>query len=326
MPNTIVVALGGNAILRPGQVGTAQEQLQNTRLAGRMIVRMIQMGHRVVITHGNGPQVGNLLIQHAAGQQQVPALPLDVCGAQSQGQLGYMIQQALYNELVKSNIEKLVVTVVTQTVVDAQDPAFQSPTKPVGPFYTRAQAEKLAAASGVPFVEDAGRGWRRVVPSPRPKGAVEGEAIRQMVGEGLIVIASGGGGVPVIRRSDYTLEGVEAVVDKDLAAAQLALQLHADVLLILTDVEKVILHYGRPEARLIDIMRVSDGRAYLASDLFAAGSMEPKVRAAVEFAERSNGRAVITALEKVVDGLAGRAGTQVVPDGAPAQAVTTEEF
>ena len=310
----MVVALGGNAILRPRQRGTAEEQRANLRQTGRQLVRLIQRGHRLVITHGNGPQVGAILLQQEAGRQLgVAPMPLDVCGAESQGLLGYLIQQTLYNELVKANIEKSVVTILTQTVVDPADPAFANPTKPIGPFYTEEQARELARQTGHVYAEDAGRGWRRLVPSPDPVAIVEAQVIRDLVQQGVVVIAVGGGGIPVVRDAGYLLSGVEAVIDKDLAAARLATQMHADLLVILTDVERVYLGYRTPQQRELVQVTAAEARRYLEAGEFAPGSMAPKVRACIEFVEATGRRAVITSLELLEEAVYGTAGTTFVP-------------
>ena len=314
MQQTMVVALGGNAILRPRQQGTADEQRANLRQTGRQLVRLIQRGHRLVITHGNGPQVGAILLQQEAGLERgVPTMPLDVCGAQSQGLLGYLIQQTLYNELVRANIEKSVVTVLTQTVVDPDDPAFSHPTKPIGPFYTEQEAKALAQRTGHVYVEDAGRGWRRVVPSPDPVAIVEAQTIRDLVEAGVVVIAVGGGGIPVVREAGYSLVGVEAVIDKDLAAARLAVQVHADRLLVLTDVPRVYLGYRTPRQRPLTRVTVAEARRYMEAGEFAPGSMGPKVRACVEFVEQTGRPAIITALERLEQAVYGDEGTTFVP-------------
>lgn len=314
MQQTMVVALGGNAILRPRQQGTADEQRANLRQTGRQLVRLIQRGHRLVITHGNGPQVGAILLQQEAGLERgVPTMPLDVCGAQSQGLLGYLIQQTLYNELVRANIEKSVVTVLTQTVVDPRDPAFGRPTKPIGPFYTEEQARELARRTGHVYVEDAGRGWRRVVPSPDPVAIVEAQTIRDLVEAGVVVIAVGGGGIPVVREAGYSLTGVEAVIDKDLAASRLAVQMHADLLVVATDVPQVYLGYRTPAQRPLGRVTAAEARRYLEAGEFPPGSMGPKVRACVEFVEQTGRRAVITALERLEEAVYGRGGTTFVP-------------
>ncbi|MEW6045193.1 MAG: carbamate kinase [Bacillota bacterium] len=310
----MVVALGGNAILKPNQRGTAAEQRENLRQTSRQLVRLVQRGHQVVVTHGNGPQVGSILLQQEAGRAAgVAPMPLDVCGAESQGLLGYLIQQSLYNELVRANIEKSIVTVLTQTVVDPSDPAFSDPTKPIGPFYSEEQARQLAAETGYTYREDAGRGWRRVVASPQPVSIVEAQAIRLLLQQGVIVIAAGGGGIPVKRDADYVLTGVEAVIDKDLASSRLAAQMRADLLVILTDVPRVYLGYRTPQQRELVTVTTAEARRYLESGEFAPGSMAPKVKACVEFVEATGGRAAITALELLEEAVDGTAGTTFVP-------------
>ena len=234
---TVVIALGGNAILQPGQVGTFEEQLFNIDGAMRRIAQLVEDGWRVVLTHGNGPQVGNLLIQNALAAKTVAPMPMDVCGAESQGQIGYMAAQTLANHLRKRKLQTPVVTIVTQVAVDPRDKAFASPSKPVGPFYSEAEAKKMMLEEGTAMREDAGRGWRRVVPSPEPKEIVELEAVRDLSEAGCLVVCSGGGGVPVVR-SRGALSGIDAVIDKDLAAALLARELGAEALLILTDVPR----------------------------------------------------------------------------------------
>lgn len=311
---TVVVALGGNAILQRGQKGTFEEQLDNVYRTCEQLAQMVLSGRwRIVITHGNGPQVGNLLLQQEAAKEVVPPMPMDACGAQTQGLIGYMIQQALHNVLEERGRGDIpIVTVVTQVRVEANDPAFQHPTKPVGPFYTEEEARRLRLEKGWHIVEDAGRGWRRVVPSPDPKEIIEKEAIRTLVQNRVIVIASGGGGIPVVRE-DGRLRGTEAVIDKDLAGERLAVDVGADVFLILTDVEKVMLHYGTSREVPIDRMTPAEARRYLAEGHFKKGSMEPKVRAAVRFVEAGGERAAIGHLFQAVEVLEGKAGTQIVP-------------
>ena len=309
---TVVVALGGNAILQPGQVGTFEEQLFNTNGAMRRVAALVEGGWRVVLTHGNGPQVGNLLIQNALAGKTVAPMPMDVCGAESQGQIGYMAAQALANHLKKRKLAAPVVTIVTQVAVDAKDKAFANPSKPVGPFYTETEAKRMMLEEGHAMREDAGRGWRRVVPSPEPREIVEIEAIRDLVENGCLVICSGGGGVPVVR-SRSTLGGIDAVIDKDLAAALLAKELGADALLILTDVPKAYIHYGTPEQTALDRVTASEMRAFAAEGHFKAGSMGPKVEACLRFVD-AGGEAVIASLTEVVPALTGEAGTHIVPD------------
>lgn len=307
------MALGGNAILQPGQKGTFEEQYGNVQQAVAGLARMVLSGKwRLVITHGNGPQVGNILLQHDAAKAIVPPMPMDVCGAESQGFIGYMIQQALHNVLAREGRGDIpVATVVTQVLVDKDDPAFKNPTKPVGPFYGKDEALRMRDERGWHVVEDAGRGWRRVVPSPDPKAIVEKEAIRILLEGGAIVIASGGGGIPVVKE-DGAYRGVEAVIDKDLAGERLAQDVGAHVFLILTDVDRVRIHYKKPGEKALDRMTVEEAGRYLAEGHFAKGSMEPKVRAAVRFVEGGGERAAIAALAQAVDALEARAGTQVV--------------
>ena len=245
-PQTVVVALGGNAILQPGQIGTFEEQLVNVDQSCRRIARLVADGWRVVLTQGNGPQVGNILIQNDLAAKLVAPMPMDVCGAETQGQIGYMLQQSLHNHMVKLRLQVPVATFLTEVVVDRRDPAFSSPSKPVGPFYPEARARELAIEQGLVVREDAGRGWRRVVPSPAPVEIVQRPAIADALAAGVLVVCNGGGGIPVVRHRDGSLHGVEAVIDKDLAAARLALDLEADVLLIPTDVAAVFVGYKTP--------------------------------------------------------------------------------
>lgn len=312
---TVVVALGGNALLQVGQKGTFEEQMQNVYNAAEQLTDMVLSGKwRLVITHGNGPQVGNILLQNEAGKHLVPPMPMDVCGAESQGMIGYMLQQALRNILAQRGRTDIpVVTVVTQVLVDKNDPAFQNPTKPVGPFYTKEEALRLKEEKGWHVVEDAGRGWRRVVPSPDPKAIVEKDAIRILVENHAIVIASGGGGIPVIKENG-TYRGVEAVIDKDLAGERLAEDVGAQVFLILTDVDRVRLNYRKPNEVALSRMTVSEAKRYLAEGHFAKGSMEPKVKACVRFVEAGGELAIIASLNQATAALEGRAGTQIVRD------------
>ena len=309
----IAVALGGNAILQPGQKGTAEEQLRNVELTCRQIAAMIREGHRVIVTHGNGPQVGNILIQNEAGSHLVPAMPLDICGAESQGQIGYMMQQSLNNVLAEYGIRVPVVTVVTQMVVDRNDPKFLNPSKPVGPFYGEDVARQRMREKGERWVEDAGRGWRRVVPSPEPIRIVEIDAIRTLMDSGAVVIANGGGGIPVVYENGRYV-GVEAVIDKDLGGERLAEDVGADLLLILTDVEKAALNYRTPKQKDLDLVTLSEVARYQAEGHFKAGSMGPKVEACRRFVAKTGRMAVITSLDKALEGLEGRAGTRIIPD------------
>jgi carbamate kinase len=311
----LVVALGGNAILRAKELSSYTDQFDNVRRTCAQIADLIAEGYRPVLSHGNGPQVGNLLIQNEAAAQLVPGVPLDVCGAETQGQIGYMIQQALRNELERRGQPRAVASLVTQVLVDADDPAFATPLKPVGPFLPREVAEQRMRERGERWSMVDARGWRKLVASPLPLGIVEVGAIRALVDAGVVVVACGGGGVPVLRRPDGRLEGVEAVVDKDLAAARLALDLGASTLLILTDVPGVAVDFGKPSQRFLGRMTLTELESLLVTEPFSAGSMGPKVRAAYRFLHDGGKRAVICALEDALAGLGGGAGTQVVSDG-----------
>jgi carbamate kinase len=310
---TVVVALGGNAILQPGQVGTFEEQLFNIDGAMRRIAELIENGWRVVLTHGNGPQVGNLLIQNALAAKTVAPMPMDVCGAESQGQIGYMLEQTLQNHLRMRRLDVPVVTLLTQVAVDPKDKAFAAPSKPVGPFYSEAEARKMMLEEGLAMKEDAGRGWRRVVPSPEPVEIVPLTAIKEMLAGGTCVICSGGGGVPVVRARSGALSGIDAVIDKDLAAALLAGQVEADALLILTDVPQAYIHYNTPEQQALSAVTLGQMRAYADAGHFKAGSMGPKVAACMRFVA-AGGTAVIASLTEVVPALSGEAGTRIVPE------------
>jgi carbamate kinase len=311
----VVIALGGNAILRPGQRGTFEEQMENIRTTCEQLAEMVTSGrYKIVITHGNGPQIGNILLQNEAAKEVAAPMPLDACGAESQGLIGYMIQQTLHNILAQRGRGDIpIVTVITQVVVDKADPAFQDPTKPIGPFYIEEEASRLAREKGYQMREDAGRGWRRVVPSPDPLEIFEKEAIRSLLKDHAIVIASGGGGIPVMRE-DGTIRGVEAVIDKDLAGERLAEDVGAKTFLILTDVDQVKLNYKTLAERGISRMTLAEAQRYHAEGHFAPGSMEPKIRAAIRFLEASGERAVITSLGKVLDALEGKAGTTITKD------------
>ncbi len=308
---TIVIALGGNAILQPGQNGTVDEQMENVDSTAEQVAELIAQGHRVVITHGNGPQVGALLIQQEAGRDRVPPMPLDVCGAESQGQIGYMLQQSIGKMLARRSIQRPVATVITQMVVDPNDPAFANPTKPVGPFYSAYYAEQRMKETGEKWIEDAGRGWRRVVPSPDPIRIVEQDAILSLVRTGAIVIANGGGGIPVIEKGGL-YKGVEAVIDKDLGGECLARDVGADVLLILTDVAHVALHYKTPHQVDLHTVQLDDLIRYQQEGHFKAGSMGPKVEACRRFVERGGEAAIIAQLDKAVEAIHGNAGTRIV--------------
>lgn len=303
----VVIALGGNAILQHREAGTAEEQLANLRRAAVEIAAIAAAGYAVAVTHGNGPQVGDILLRNEIAKDVLPPMPLDVCGAESQGMIGYLLQQALG----EAGLDVPVAAVLTRTLVDGDDPAFGSPTKPIGPNYTAMQARGLEREKGWRMVQVPGQGYRRVVPSPRPLALVEGEAIARLFLSGVIVIAAGGGGVPVVGEGGGTLRGVEAVVDKDYTAALLARLVGAGDLLLLTDVEHVALNYGRPDQQDLREMTVAEARRHLAAGQFPAGSMGPKVEAAVGFLDAGGERATIASLDSAADALRGRAGTRI---------------
>ena len=311
MGKRIVIALGGNAL-----GANLPEQMIAVKQTAKAIADLIQDGHQVIIAHGNGPQVGMIqqamaLLTRAEPEKYIPC-PLSVCVAMSQGYIGYDLQNALREELLDRGIKRGVATVLTQVEVDPADPAFARPTKPIGAFLTREEADRLVAERGYDVVEDAGRGWRRVVASPRPVSIIEIESIRDMVEAGLVVVACGGGGIPVYRTQGHHLKGAAAVIDKDFAACVLARQLEADALVILTAVEKVAVNFGKPDQKWLDALTPDQAREYIAQGQFAPGSMLPKVEAAVEFAESGPGRtALITLLEQARDGLSGRTGTLI---------------
>lgn len=308
----IVIALGGNAILNKGDDGTFQTQYKNVFDTMVNITELIKdESYEVVITHGNGPQVGSILIQNAAGKEQVPEMPMYVCGAMTQGQIGLLIQQSLNNIFRKENLNKSVVTVVTQVEVSPSDPSFQNPAKPVGPFYTEEEALQIGKSTRFVMKEDAGRGWRRVVPSPQPINIVELEAIKDLLEKENIVIASGGGGIPVIMKNGG-LQGVDAVIDKDKSAALMGDELNADILIILTAVEKAALDFGKENQTEIDTMTVSEAKKYLEEGHFAPGSMKPKVEAIIDFIEKKPERkALITCADKLPEAMEEKSGTWI---------------
>ena len=310
--NKIVIALGGNALQEAGKPATAQAQLEVVERTSVYIADILEKGYRIVLAHGNGPQVGRLVIQNEYAEPVTPAMPFDVCGAMSQGMIGYHIQQGLSKVLHSRGNRTPVATLVTQVVVDAADPKFQSPSKPIGPFYSEEEAAAIAAEKGYVMKEDAGRGWRRVVASPMPVEIVELDAVRCLVDNGFIVVTVGGGGIPVVRNAEGDLEGVAAVIDKDLASERLAEDLDVDALVILTAVEKVSINFKKPDQKDLDTLSVAEAKRYMAEGHFAPGSMLPKIEAAVKFVESKPGRkAIITSLDKAALALEGKAGTTI---------------
>ncbi len=296
MRNLAMVAFGGNALLRSGQKGTYQEQLANVEQTCESLCNLIKRGYNIVIGHGNGPQVGNVMLQHEAGNKdfKIPAMPMDFCVAETQGSIAYMIELALRNVFAKNDIYRDVVTIVTQVAVNALDPMFQNPTKPVGPYYTKEEAEKLHEETGAIYKEDPkGNGWRKVVASPRPKRINNIKIIKHLVKGGNVVVTVGGGGIPVIEENDY-VRGVEAVIDKDLASALCAIQIEAEEFYILTDVPKVYINFRKPDEKALDVITVEEAKKYLAEGQFTEGSMAPKVRAGIMFIENGGKTCVIT--------------------------------
>jgi carbamate kinase len=318
----VVVALGGNAAYPPTIQGTADEQLLLMHQVCGHFVQIIKAGWQLVLTHGNGPVVGNILYRMAKTADELPPMPMDVCVAHSQGGMGYMLQQSFANVLHDHGMNVVVSCVVTEVQVDAADPAFQKPTKPVGKFFSKAEAEKLAKTTGWFFAEDAGRGWRRMVASPKPLKILDLPTIDALLQAGVLPIACGGGGVPVVVQPNGHLKGVAAVIDKDLTSAMLAAHLHADALVMLTGVEQVALDFNKPTQRWLDHMSLHEAKQHAVAGQFPAGSMGPKIAAAISYLEESpeankDGVVIITSLEKTFEALMGRAGTHITMGGKP---------
>ena len=306
-----VVALGGNALLPEDQEGTFAEQQANADAAAKVILGIVRSGYEVIIVHGNGPQVGQILTQNEESAHKIPMMPLDVCVAATQGTMGYMLSTALQRAIKASGIQKNTLTILTNVVVSQNDPAFQKPTKPIGGFFSREIAEEMSAEKGWQVVEDSGRGYRRVVPSPQPFSIMESEAIRELAQAGNIVIACGGGGIPVAL-VDGQFIGLEAVIDKDLASSLLAIEIGADLYILLTAVDQVAVDYGRPNMRYLKKMQVSEAEKYLAEGHFPPGSMGPKIKAAVDFIAAGGQEVLITSAEKLQEALDGESGTYIV--------------
>lgn len=313
MPRTILLAIGGNSLIRAGEKGTVTEQAANSRRTAAAIVGLIREGYRLVITHGNGPQVGADLLRSERASDQVPGLPLDVCGAATQGEIGYLLAQALQNELVRVGLSVPVVSVVTQSIVSRDDPAMQHPSKPIGPFYSRADAEERHRVLGWQIVEDAARGYRRVVPSPYPTQIFEQKIIRDLVNSGVLVVACGGGGIPVVSENGQ-LHGVEAVIDKDRASALLATELQVDCFVISTDADYAYLNYKKPGQSPIRHATAAEMKAYLQEGQFPPGNMGPKIESALRFLEAGGKEVIITSFEHLLDAVRGTAGTHILPD------------
>lgn len=306
----VMIALGGNAILRHREKGTAEEQFAHVRETSAHLAEIIEAGHSIVVTHGNGPQVGDILLKNDMARDKLPPMPLDVCGAESQGMIGYMLQRCLDQELAARGIDRPCATVLTQIEVDPSDAAFENPTKFIGPYYTAMEASQLRDEKGWVVHEQPGKGYRRVVPSPEPKHVLELRSIRTLLNAGAVVVAGGGGGIPVTER-DGELVGIEAVVDKDHTADLLGRLLGADVLLILTDVERVALDFGKPTEHAVDELTIEEAEAEMRQGQFLEGSMGPKVESCIRFVQGGGEKAVITSLERAKDALDGKAGTTI---------------
>lgn len=310
---TAVVAVGGNSLIKPGEKGTFEEQYNAVMDTVENVIKLIHEGFRVVITHGNGPQVGNILIQSEAAKNMVPTIPMDIAGAFTQGGLGYMISQVIKNHLIEHKYNTDVATIVTQVLVDKNDPAFKNPTKPVGPFYkTREELNDKIEKEGWVVIEDAGRGFRRVVASPEPLDILEKKVIMDLIENDVIVIAVGGGGIPVIK-DNGKFKGVAAVIDKDFASSLLATEIKADYFIISTGVEKVAINFNKPDMKLIDKMNIKDCKQYISEGHFAKGSMLPKIEASMKFLENGGKNVIITSPEKIFDAVNGKTGTHIVP-------------
>jgi carbamate kinase len=311
MSKTAVIALGGNAITRKEVEDTITNQFANTRSSLYGLIELIRDGYNIAVTHGNGPQVGNAILRVELARGKAPILPLGICVAVTEGGLGYMIGQSLQNRLYRDNIQREVVTIITQVEVKKDDPELANPSKFIGQFYSEQEAILFKTERGWVMKEDSNRGWRRVVPSPIPKRIIEGRIIAQLVDSGVIVIAAGGGGIPVYVEKDGTLEGVDAVIDKDRASALLANQIFAEMLIILTSIEKVAVNFGKPNQKLIDEMTASEAEEYLRQGHFPPGSMGPKIEAAIDFLRNGGTKVVISSIEKAAEAVFGNAGTVI---------------
>ena len=306
-----VVAFGGNALLRPEDRGTQEEQIARSKQAARWLAEIVRHGYRLIVVHGNGPQVGNILIQNEEASTKIPPQSLDVCVAQTEGSMGFMLQQAIRSRLESIGIGGEVATILTEVEIDVNDTAFKRPTKPIGPYFTRYRAEALERDLGWTMREDAGRGWRHVVPSPKPLRILNLETIKYMLAGAAVVIAAGGGGIPVVRGRDGQWRGVEAVIDKDYASALLAADLDADVFIVLTGVPKVAIDFGKPAEKALDRLTIADAERYRAEGQFPQGSMGPKIDAAIQFVRRSGKEVLITDIDHLREALGGGAGTVI---------------
>ncbi len=310
-PKVALIAFGGNALLPDSQHGLQEEQMKNAHKAAQLMVHIVRKGYEVIIVHGNGPQVGNLLIQMEESINKIPPYTLDICDAMTEGSMGFMLEKAITNELRRLSLDKEVATVITPVVVDKDDPAFEKPTKPVGPFYPKYRAKMLTREKKWTMIEDAGRGYRKVVPSPKPIDVVPKWIIRDLVQAGRIVIAAGGGGIPVIINGRGLFEGVEAVIDKDYASSLIAREVKVDLFIILTAIERVFLNFGKPDQKEVPAMTVAEAKKHLADGQFPAGSMGPKIRAAIEYIEAGGREVLITRDTHLKAALLNRSGTRI---------------
>ncbi len=313
LAKTAVVALGGNAISKEGEEDTIPKQFENTNKSLTSIVELIKEGYNLAITHGNGPQVGNAVLRVELAREKAPVLPLYICVADTEGGMGFMVEQCLKNRLQKEKIEREVVTVITQVIVDKNDPAIKNPSKFIGRFYSKEEAESFSKERGWIVKKDSNRGYRRVVPSPIPKEIVEKKTIKTLVENGVVVIASGGGGIPVYYNEDGTLQGIEGVIDKDRASAVLARDIQAELLLILTGVEKVALNFGTLLQKELEKITMAEAKQCLAEGHFPPGSMGPKIEAAISFLESGGKEVIITSIDKAHEAVLGKAGTKILP-------------
>ncbi len=307
-----LIAFGGNALLPDNEHGFQEDQMAFARKAAELMVHVVKKGYELVIVHGNGPQVGNILIQMEEAVNKIPPYSLDVCDAMTEGSMAFMLEKNIINELRRNSLDKEVASIVTQVIVDKDDPAFHNPTKPVGPFYSRFRAQALRREKKWTMVEDSGRGWRKVVPSPKPIDVVPKWVIRDLVQAGRIVIAAGGGGIPVVIDGGGLFRGVEAVIDKDYAASLLAREIKVDLFVILTAIERVFVNFGKPDQRAVPVMTVDEARKYLAEGQFPPGSMGPKIRAAIEYIEAGGREVLITTAGHLKAALINRSGTKIV--------------
>jgi carbamate kinase len=306
-----LMAFGGNAILPKTQRGLQSEQMKNAQKAAQLMIYIVKRGYDLIVVHGNGPQVGNLLIQMEEAITKVPPFSLEVCDAMTEGSMGFMLEKAMVNELRKNSVDKDVATLITQVVVDRDDPAFKNPTKPVGPFYTKYRAQMLRREKQWTMIEDSGRGYRKVVPSPKPIDVIPKRIIQDLVHSGKIVIAVGGGGIPVIINGRGLFEGVEAVIDKDYSASLVAREVKADLFIILTNVDRVCLNYGTPEEEPIGVMTVKQAEEHISQGQFPPGSMGPKIKAAIEYIQGGGKEVLITSANHLKASLINRSGTKI---------------